>query len=130
MKKFLYMARVSILLVTVVLIAGMLGCSQTPSPLGYPDYPVTHIACGEHHTVGVKVDGTVVTAGSNYYLQCNVDSFEGIIWGLSPTAPWSPRVVTVPGNARSAAGGASPRSPQATVTRWALSPTAPWSPLD
>jgi len=167
MKNFLYMRRVSILLITVALIAGMVGCEQAPSPFGYPPYPITHIACGEHHTVGVKIDGIAVAVGSNRYFQCEVDGWRGIIGvdaGSSHTvglkadgtvvargsnydrqcnvddwmdiiqvAAGSSHTVGLKSNgssAMSAAGRASPRSPQATVTRWGLSPTAPRSQRD
>ncbi len=69
MRKSLYLTRVSIFLVAVALIVGMVGCSQSPSPLGSPEYPIVHVACGEQHTVGVKIDGTVVAVGSDYYYQ-------------------------------------------------------------
>ena len=79
MRKSLYLAGVSMFLGALALIAGMTGCAQVPSPLGSPEYPVTHFACGERHTVAVKVDGTAVAAGSNYYYQCDVDDWREII---------------------------------------------------
>jgi len=71
-----YVAIVGIFLVTVALIAGMGGCSDGTSP---PHYPITRVACGEHHTVGVKADGTVVAVGANYYGQCNVGVWKDTI---------------------------------------------------
>ncbi|TEU17014.1 MAG: hypothetical protein E3I25_03915, partial [Dehalococcoidia bacterium] len=79
MRKLLYLARVSILLVAVTLIAGMAGCSESPSPFGSPEYPIIHFACGEQHTVGLKFDGTATAVGSNSYFQCNVDDWTNII---------------------------------------------------
>ncbi len=37
------------------------------------------IAAGEYHTVGLKVDGTVVAAGRNNFGQCDVSKWENII---------------------------------------------------
>ena len=79
MRKLSYVARVSIFLVVVALIVGFVGCAQVPSPLGSPEYPIVHLACGEQHTVGVKIDGTIVAVGSDYYHQCSVDSWTNII---------------------------------------------------
>ena len=54
-----YVARVSIFLVTVALIAGMVGCgSPTPTPPVEPLY-ITQVTAGWAHTVGLKDDGTV-----------------------------------------------------------------------
>jgi len=36
------------------------------------------VTAGEHHTVGLKSDGTVVAAGYHSYGQCDVDSWTGI----------------------------------------------------
>jgi len=33
---------------------------------------IIHVAAGMMHTIGLKSDGSVVTAGSNAYGQCNV----------------------------------------------------------
>jgi hypothetical protein len=69
---------------------------------------IIQVAAGYVHTVGRKSDGTVVAVGYNYYGQCNVSGWRKM----------------------SAAGRASPRSPQASITRWGLRPTAPWSLWD
>lgn len=37
------------------------------------------ICCGEHHVVGLKIDGTVLAIGSNEKNQCNVNSWTDII---------------------------------------------------
>ena len=37
------------------------------------------ISAGDHHTVGLKADGTVVAAGSNYYGKCNVSGWTDIV---------------------------------------------------
>ena len=51
-----YVARASIFLIAVALIAGMVGCD------GEPEY-TPMVAAGGDHTVGLKDDGTVVAAG-------------------------------------------------------------------
>ena len=67
-----YVARVSIFLIAVALIAGMVGCAQPePEPECTP-----MVAAGDVHTVGVKDDGTVVAVGSNYYGQCDVGGWD------------------------------------------------------
>jgi len=60
-------------LVTVALIAGMVGCGQ---PAEYTPM----VAAGGGHTVGLKTDGTVdATGGGAYdYGQCDVGG-----WGLN-----------------------------------------------
>jgi hypothetical protein len=37
------------------------------------------VAAGDYHTVGLKADGTVVAVGDNYFGQCNVSTWSGII---------------------------------------------------
>ncbi|MCI9068263.1 MAG: chromosome condensation regulator, partial [Lachnospiraceae bacterium] len=37
------------------------------------------ISAGDHHTVGLKRDGSVVAAGSNKYGQCDVFSWRNIM---------------------------------------------------
>ncbi len=39
----------------------------------------TTISVGYDHTVGLKADGTVVASGSNYYGQCRVSDWRGIV---------------------------------------------------
>jgi len=59
-----YVAIVSIILimlVTVALIAGMVGCGQP----GFECTPMA--AAGTYHTVGLKADGTVVAVGPSYW---------------------------------------------------------------
>ncbi|MEE0914596.1 MAG: TIR domain-containing protein, partial [Ruminococcus sp.] len=38
-----------------------------------------YISAGDHHTVGLKSDGTVVATGYNYYGQCNVSDWSDIV---------------------------------------------------
>ena len=59
-----YVTRAGMFLVTVALIAGVVGCGQ-------PEY-TPMVATGYYHTVGLKDDGTVVAVGHNNYGQCNV----------------------------------------------------------
>ncbi|MCJ7669488.1 MAG: hypothetical protein MUO61_03090, partial [Dehalococcoidia bacterium] len=66
-----YVARVSIFLLTVVLIAGVVGCGQ---PAEYTPM----VAAGSDHTVGLKSDGTVVAVGYIYSGQCEVGNWTGI----------------------------------------------------
>ena len=49
-RRYHYVARVSIFLVTVALIAGMVGCDQSAPPVE-PQY-ITRVAAGDFHTVG------------------------------------------------------------------------------
>jgi alpha-tubulin suppressor-like RCC1 family protein len=63
--------KVSIFLITVALIAGMVGCVQPELELGC--IPV--VAAGESHTVGLKDDGTVLAVGYNAFGECDVGSW-------------------------------------------------------
>ena len=75
-----YVARVSIFLVTVALIAGMVGCgSPTPTPPVEPLY-ITQVAAGSDHTVGRMSDGTVVAVGDNSHWQCDVGYWRDILY--------------------------------------------------
>ncbi|MBQ3871907.1 MAG: hypothetical protein II780_04330, partial [Clostridia bacterium] len=40
---------------------------------------IVDIAAGEHHSVGLKSDGTVVATGSNAYGQCEVSEWTDIV---------------------------------------------------
>jgi alpha-tubulin suppressor-like RCC1 family protein len=69
-----YVAIVSIfliMLITVALIAGMVGCAQ-------PKY-TPMVAAGGYHTVGLKADDTMVAVGDNDYTQCEVWGFNIIV---------------------------------------------------
>ena len=70
-RRYHYVARISILLVIVALIAGVVGCGQ---PAEYTPM----VAAGWYHTVGLKSDGTVVAVGDNDYLQCDVGGWTDI----------------------------------------------------
>jgi len=72
-----YVARVSIFLIAVALIAGMVGCSQPAPPIEPP--PLSMVAAGLFNTVGVKDDGTVVAVGDNSDGQCNVGGWTDIV---------------------------------------------------
>jgi alpha-tubulin suppressor-like RCC1 family protein len=72
-KRHYYIARVSIFLITVALIAGMVGCGQP----GTEYTPM--VAAGDSHIVGLKADGTVVAVGYNEYGQCDVGSWTNIV---------------------------------------------------
>ena len=100
---------------------------------------IIQVAAGLYHTVGVKVDGTVVAVGYNDSGQCNVSGWAGInqtAEGLYHTVGLRSdgTVVAVGDNpldsAMSATGRTSSRSPQAAIIQWGLSPTALWSPWD
>jgi len=71
-KRYHYLAKVCILLVTVALIAGMVGCGQP----GTEYTPI--VDAGGCHTVGLKSDGTVVTVGDNKHGQCDVGNWTDI----------------------------------------------------
>jgi alpha-tubulin suppressor-like RCC1 family protein len=71
-KRHHYMAKASIFLVAVALIAGMVGCGQ-------PAQYTPMVTGGGWHTVGVKSDGTVVAVGDNTYGQCDVGNWTDII---------------------------------------------------
>ncbi len=70
---------------------------------------ITQVAAGGFHTVGLKSDGTVVAVGYNDDGAVRCRQLDGhhpgrrrralTRWGLSPTAPWSPRVGTPSGSA-------------------------------
>ncbi|MCL2028645.1 MAG: hypothetical protein FWG79_09225, partial [Bacteroidales bacterium] len=40
---------------------------------------ISAVAVGSYHTVGLKVDGTVVAVGANFAGQCNVESWRDIV---------------------------------------------------
>jgi len=65
-----YLARASIFLIMVALIAGMAGCA----PL-----ECTPMVAASYHVVGLKSDGTVVAVGHNWWGECNVGSWRQII---------------------------------------------------
>jgi alpha-tubulin suppressor-like RCC1 family protein len=67
-----YVARVSIFLITLALIAGMVGCGQ---PAEYTPMVATY----SDHTVGLKSDGTVVAVGTKYSGLCDVGNWTGIV---------------------------------------------------
>ena len=72
LKRHHYVARVSIFLVMVGLIAGMAGC-------GGGDLEYTPmVAAGGEHTVALKSDGTVVAVGSDEFGQCSVGGWMDI----------------------------------------------------
>ena len=75
-----YVARGSIFLVTVALIAGMVGCgSPTPNPPVEPLY-ITQVAAGSDHTVGRMSDDTVVAVGDNSHWRCGVGNWRDILY--------------------------------------------------
>ena len=45
---------------------------------GQPFITITQVAAGEHHTVGLKDDGTVVAVGENFWGQCDVGGWTDI----------------------------------------------------
>ena len=63
------MARVSVFLIVIALVAGMMGCVQ--SGQSEPEY-TPMVAVGTLHTVGLKSDGTVIAVGYNDFGQCEV----------------------------------------------------------
>jgi len=68
-----YAVRVSTFLITVALIAGMVGCGQ-------PETEYTPmVAAGGGHTVGLRSNGTVVTVGASDNGQCDVGNWTDII---------------------------------------------------
>jgi len=58
-----YLARVSVFLIVIALVAGMIGCSQSE-----PEY-TPMVAVGTLHTVGLKSDGTVIALVYNDFAQ-------------------------------------------------------------
>ena len=61
-RKHHYMARVSIFLITVALIAGMVvGCGVGEEVVPFASNPM--VSAGAYHTVGLDTDGTVVAVG-------------------------------------------------------------------
>ena len=71
-----YIVGVSVFLIMAALIAGMVGCGQSPEP--GPEY-TPMVAAGSEHTVGLKSDGTVVAVGENYFGRCDVGGWTDIV---------------------------------------------------
>jgi hypothetical protein len=68
LRKHHYVARVSIFLIAVALIAGMVGCGGRTN--------IIQVDAGGWHTVGLRSDGTVVAVGDNTSGQCNVGGWD------------------------------------------------------
>ena len=79
---------VSLAVIAVSLIAGIVlltGKGYSPSSIlpSKSDVstrkPSDYLSAGGFHTVGLKEDGTVIAAGSNYFGQCNVSGWTDIV---------------------------------------------------
>src|SRR4030043_2488193 len=71
-RRQLHVARASVFLIMVAVIAGMTGC--------VPDQQeFTPMVAASYHVVGLRSDGTAVAVGHNWWGQCNIGSWRQII---------------------------------------------------
>src|SRR4030042_5835621 len=71
-RRQLHVARASVFLIMVALMAGMIGC--LPDQQEY-----TPMVAASYHVVGLRSDGTAVAVGHNWWGQCNIGSWRQII---------------------------------------------------
>src|SRR4030042_1220641 len=71
-RRQLHVARASVFLIMVAVMAGMTGC--VPDQQEY-----TPMVAASYHVVGLRSDGTAVAVGHNWWGQCNIGNWRHII---------------------------------------------------